>query len=147
MTKLKFISALSRQASMMVLQCQRPGISFCQHGGLVLRKSGRSGGISWYGWMAILVVQLNRSNKNLKTVWKTISTYEGWLTSTLTCQASMPFCSAEKIIYMTTQLRLQHGGLVFRKSGRSGGTGTMSADYCGMEICFTSTLSRMASTA
>ena len=36
-----------------------PGISFCQHGGLVLRKSGRSGGISWYGWMAILVVQLN----------------------------------------------------------------------------------------
>ena len=69
---------------------------------VVLRKSGRSGGISWYGWMAILVVQLNRSNTDLKTVWKTISTYEGWLTSTLTRQASMLFCSAEKFIYMTT---------------------------------------------
>ena len=69
---------------------------------VVLRKSGRSGGISWYGWMAILVVQLNRSNTDLKTVWKTISTYEGWLTSTLTRQASMLFCSAEQFIYMTT---------------------------------------------
>ena len=64
---------------------------------VVLRKSGRSGGISWYGWMAILVVQLNRSNTDLKTVWKTISTYEGWLTSTLRRQASMLFCSAVKI--------------------------------------------------